>query len=102
MPTLGGETLLILASDGGIEFDHWLTTFYRRVGTSRNNNSGFDKTLPRVGAGEPANSQPARSEEQIPNRVGRLHRRNDTELNKTRDVQWIDDLCALYSPSRMG
>ena len=56
--------------------------------------------MPRVCAGESIHSKPFRREKQIADRVGRLHRRNHTELGEARNVRRIDNLRVLNSPAR--
>src|SRR6185295_543102 len=98
MPAVAGKAFQIFARDRGVKLDQRLAAFDRRVGTAGYDRSGLDKTLPRVRAGEPLDSEPAGREMQIANRVRSLHRWNNSQFLETWDVRGIHDLRMLNAP----
>src|SRR6185503_11368578 len=95
----GGKSLLVLARDSSVKLDHRLATLNRRIRSAGNNNARLDETFPRIRTGETIDAEAAWGKKQIANRVRRLHRRNDSELRKARNVGWVDNLRVLDAPT---
>src|SRR5213078_1711834 len=100
MPAFAREAANVLARYGGIKLDHGLATLHRRVRATGNHRAAFQETLPRIGAFQPVDSQPAGRKMEIANRVRWLHRRNDTQLCEARKIRRIHDLRMLITPAR--
>src|SRR4051794_30524120 len=101
MPAFAGKSLLVLARNRGVKLNHRLATLDRRVRSARNNDARLDETLPRIRTFQTRNAETARREEEIANRVRRLHRWNDSKLRETRNVSRVNDLRVLDAPARL-
>src|SRR6185503_4056425 len=86
MPSFARKTLLIFARNRCVKLDHRFAAFNRRIRSARHHNARLDKTFPRIRASQTIDAESTRREEKIANRMRRLHRRNDSELRKTRNV----------------
>ena len=73
MPAFARESFYTFARDGRVKFDHGFAPFDWRIGPTGNDAAGFDQALPGISSGQPVHSEPAWGEEQIANRVRRLH-----------------------------
>src|SRR4030095_6554628 len=102
MPVLPGKAFLILACHGGVELDHWFATFNGSIRSARNYNSRLDEAFPRISTTKTLDAQTTWCEEEIANRMRRLHRRNNPKLYKPRDVCRVNNLSVLNSPSGIG
>src|SRR6267143_3687029 len=102
MPAFAGPTLDVLARDGRVELDHRFAALHRRVRASGNDYARLNKTVPRIGAFQALDSQTCGREMQIADRVRRLHRRNDSQLLETGNVERIHNLRVLNAPARIG
>src|SRR6185369_15938988 len=102
MPAFARVALLIFARDRRIELDHRFAPLDRRVRSTGDDRTRFDKALPRVSPFEPFHTETTRCEVQIADRVRRLHRRNHTELRESWDIDEADDLSVLDSPARLA
>src|SRR2546423_10007700 len=102
MPAFAGETFLILARHRRVKLDHRLAALYRSVRAASDDRATLQKALPRVRAFQPLDADAARREVQVADGMRRLHRRNDAEAGKSRNVRGGNDLRMLDAPARLA
>ena len=102
MPAFAAESVKAFARDGRIEFDHWFAAFDRRVRAPGMIAPVLIKLCPGIRAGETFEAESLRREEEIADRVRRLHRWNNAELREARDVLRAENLRVLDAPARLA